>query len=127
MACSLELRTPFLDHRLVQFAAGLPASLKVRRFELKYLLKRAVEKWLPRKIVYRPKRGFSVPIARWMRKELRPLLDETMREEKLKRDGLLDATFVRRLLEEHWTERADHRKTLWTLLCFQLWYDRWAK
>jgi asparagine synthase (glutamine-hydrolysing) len=127
MACSLELRTPYLDHRLVEFAASLPASLKVRRFELKYLLKRAVEKWLPRKIVYRPKRGFSVPVVRWMRKELRPMLDETLREEKLKRDGLFDAAFVRRLLNEHWAERADHRKTLWTLLCFQLWYDRWAK
>jgi asparagine synthase (glutamine-hydrolysing) len=127
MACSLELRTPFLDHRLVEFAAGLPASLKVRRFQLKYILKKAVEKWLPRKIVYRQKRGFSVPIARWMKKELRPLLDETLAEEKLKRQGLFNAAFVRRLMQEHWAGRADNRKTLWTLLCFQLWYDRWGR
>ena len=127
MACSLELRTPFLDHRLMEFAAGLPASLKVRRFELKYLLKRAVEQWLPRKIVYRQKRGFSVPISRWMRNELRPWLDETLGEEKLKRDGMFNVPFVRRLLEEHWAGRADHRKTLWTLFCFQLWFDRWGK
>src|SRR5579859_938206 len=127
MACSLELRTPFLDHRLMEFAAGLPASLKVRRFELKYLLKRAVEKWLPHKIVYRQKRGFSVPISRWMRKELRPWLDETLDEDKLKREGLFNAPFVRRLLEEHWAGRADHRKTLWTLFNFQLWFDRWGK
>lgn len=127
MACSLELRTPFLDHRLVEFAAGLPASLKVRRFELKYLLKRAVEKWLPHKIVYRQKRGFSVPISRWMRRELRPWLDETLGEDKLKREGLFNAPFVRRLLVEHWAGRADHRKTLWTLFNFQLWFDRWGK
>lgn len=127
MACSLELRTPFLDHRLVEFAAGLPASLKVHGFELKYILKRAVEKWLPHKIVYRQKRGFSVPISRWMRKELRPLLDETLSEDKLKRDGILNVQFVRGLLEEHWAGQADHRKPLWTLLCFQLWYDRWGK
>lgn len=127
MACSLELRTPFLDHRLVEFAAGLPASLKVRGFKLKYLLKRAVEKWLPREIVYRQKRGFSVPISRWMRNELRPLLDETLNADKLARDGIFHAPYVRRMLEDHWTRRADHRKPLWTLFCFQLWFDRWGK
>ncbi|MBZ5514941.1 MAG: asparagine synthase (glutamine-hydrolyzing) [Acidobacteriia bacterium] len=127
MACSLELRTPFLDQRLIEFAAGLPSELRVRRFTLKYILKKAVEKWLPHEIVYRQKRGFSVPIASWMKRGLRPLLDETLREEKLKRDGLFEAAFVRRLLDEHWTGHADHRKTLWTLLCFQLWYDRWGK
>jgi len=126
MACSLELRTPYLDHRLVEFAARLPASLKVRRFELKYLLKKAVEGWLPRDIVHRQKRGFSVPIARWMRQELRPLLEETLGEEKLKKQGLFRAPFVRRLLQEHANGRADHRKSLWTLLCFQTWYDRWG-
>ncbi len=126
MACSLELRTPYLDHRLVEFAAGLPAALKVRRFQLKYILKKAVEKWLPRKIVYRQKQGFSVPIAQWMRRELRPLLDETLGEEKLKRQGLFNVPFVRRMLNEHCSGRRDHRKPLWALLCFQLWYDRWA-
>ena len=127
MACSLELRTPLLDHRLVEFAASLPAACKVRGFRAKYLLKKAVEQWLPHKIVYRPKRGFSVPIARWMREGLRPLLDETLGEDKLKRQGMFNVPFVRRLLREHWSGRVDHRKTLWTLLCFQLWYDRWGK
>jgi len=126
MACSLELRTPFLDHRLIEFAASLPGELKVRRFQLKYLLKKAVERWLPREIVYRQKRGFSVPIASWMRNELRPLLDETLEEEKLRRARMFNAAFVRRLLEEHWSGKADNRKTLWTLLAFQLWYDRWV-
>ncbi len=126
MACSLELRTPFLDHRLIEFAAGLPAALKIPRFQLKAILKKAVEPWLPPKIVHRQKRGFSVPIARWMRGSLRPLLDETLAEDKLKRQGIFNGSFVRRLLGEHWAGRADHRKTLWTLLCFQLWYDRWV-
>jgi asparagine synthase (glutamine-hydrolysing) len=126
MACSLEMRTPFLDHRLIEFAAGIPADLKVRGFELKYILKKAAEQWLPRKIVYRQKRGFSVPISRWMRKELRSWLDEALGEERLKRQGLFNVPFVRRLLKEHWSERADHRKLLWALFCFQLWCDRWA-
>ena len=127
MACSLELRTPYLDHRLVEFAAGLPVALKVRGLRLKYLFKKAAAKWLPREIVYRRKQGFSVPIADWMRAGLRPLLEETLGEGKLKRDGLFNAAFVRQMLDEHWSRRADHRKALWTLLCFQLWYDRWAR
>ncbi len=127
MACSLELRTPYLDHRLIEYAAGLPSWLRVRRFTLKHILKKAVEKWLPREIVYRQKRGFSVPIASWMKEDLRPLLDEALGEAKIKRDGLFNAAFVRRLLEEHWRGAADHRKTLWTLLSFQLWYDRWGR
>jgi asparagine synthase (glutamine-hydrolysing) len=127
MACSLELRTPFLDHRLVEFAAALPASQKVRGFQLKRVLKQAVSKWLPHKIVYRQKRGFSVPIAQWMRRELRPLMDELLAEERLQRQGVFNASFLRRLLEEHWSGRADHRKALWMLLSFQLWHDRWTK
>jgi len=127
MACSLEMRTPFLDHRLIEFAAGIPAELKVRGFRLKYLLKKAAENWLPHKIVYRQKRGFSVPISRWMRKELRPWLDEALGEERLKRQGIFNTPYVRRLLEEHWAERADHRKILWALFCFQLWYERWGR
>jgi len=127
MACSLEMRTPFLDHRLIEFAAGLPGDLKVRGFELKYLLKKAAVRWLPRKIVYRQKRGFSVPISRWMRKELRPWLDEALGEERLRRQGLFNTPFVRRLLAEHWSERTDHRKLLWALFCFQLWYERWGR
>jgi asparagine synthase (glutamine-hydrolysing) len=126
MACSLELRTPFLDHRLIEFAAGLPAALKVRGFELKSIFKKAVEPWLPHKIVYRQKRGFSVPIARWMRQELRQEVDEALSLDKLKRQGIFNARFVRGLLEEHWSGRADHRKSLWTLFSFQLWHDQWS-
>jgi len=127
MACSLEMRTPFLDYRLIEFAEGLPGRLKVRGFELKYLLKKAVERWLPREIVYRQKRGFSVPIASCMRNELRPLVDETLSEDKLRRQGMFNVAFVRQLLNEHWSGKVDNRKTLWTLFCFQLWYDRWGK
>ncbi len=126
MACSLEVRTPFLDHRLVEFVAGLPTNLKVRGFKGKYILKKAVREWLPRKIVYRQKRGFTVPIASWIRNELHPLVADTLAEDKLKRQGIFNPAFVQQMLREHAQGRADHRKALWTLLCFQLWYDRWA-
>jgi asparagine synthase (glutamine-hydrolysing) len=126
MACSLEMRTPFLDHRLIEFAAGLPTNLKVRGFRTKYILKKAVEKWLPHNIVYRQKRGFTVPIASWLRNELRPLVAETLEEGKLKRQGLFNSAYIQQMIREHSTAQADHRKALWTLLCFQLWYDRWG-
>jgi asparagine synthase (glutamine-hydrolysing) len=126
MACSLEMRTPFLDHRLIEFATGLPTNLKVRGFKGKYILKHAVRKWLPRKIVYRQKRGFTVPIASWIRDELRPLVAETLEEGKLKRQGLFNSAFVQQMFQEHVAGKADHRKALWTLFCFQLWYDRWG-
>lgn len=127
MACSLEMRTPFLDHRLIEFAAGLPTNLKMRGFKGKYILKKAVENWLPHKIVYRQKRGFTVPIASWIRNELQPLVAETLEERKLKRQGLFNSAYVHQMLREHSSGRADHRKALWTLFCFQLWYDRWGR
>lgn len=127
MACSLEVRTPFLDHRLAEFAAALPSNLRLRRFQMKYLLKRAVAEWLPGEIVHRQKRGFSVPIAGWMRNELKSLLDRELDAEKLKRQGILNPAYARRLFAEHMSGKSDHRKPLWTLLCFQLWYDRWAQ
>ena len=111
---------------LVEFAASLPSSMKVRGFTIKRILKKAVEPWLPHKIVYRQKRGFSVPIARWMRNELRPLMEDALGEERLKRQGIFDAAFVRGMLAEHLSGRADHRKALWTLLAFQLWHNRWS-
>ena len=127
MACSLELRTPFLDHRLIEFAAHLPISLRVRGFQLKYLVKKAVEPWLPRQIVYRQKRGFSVPTASWLRSGLEPLVNKMLSESRLKKQGLFDLRFVRRLVEDHRQGKADNRKALWTLLCFQLWYEHWVK
>jgi asparagine synthase (glutamine-hydrolysing) len=126
MACSLELRTPFLDHRLIEFAARLPATMKVRHFQLKYLLRKAVEPWLPRDIVYRQKRGFSVPTASLLRNELKPMLNEMFSESRLEAQGLFNPTFAQRIMKEHQEGKADHRKILWTLLAFQLWYEQWA-
>jgi asparagine synthase (glutamine-hydrolysing) len=125
MACSLEVRAPYLDHRLIEFAAGLPLRLKVRGFELKYLMKKAARKWLPPNIVRRQKRGFSVPIAAWLRNELRPLLERTLAPAKLERDGIFDVRYVRRLIDQHASGASDYRKQLWSLLCFQLWHDHW--
>ncbi|MGH9455853.1 MAG: asparagine synthase (glutamine-hydrolyzing), partial [Terriglobia bacterium] len=127
MANSLELRTPFLDQRLIEFAASIPSGLKVRRFNLKYILKEAVRPWLPKRIVSRQKRGFSVPTAVLLRTALSKAVDEAFEEDRLKSHGLFDPAWIRKKVEEHREGKADHRKSLWTLLCFQLWYERWGR
>ena len=126
MACSLELRTPYLDQRLVEFMTGLPSDLKLRGFKTKYLFKKVLRDRLPANILNRQKRGFSVPTAEWIRGELRPLMESLFARDKLKREGIFNSDTVHRLLEEHWSRRADHRRGLWALLMFQLWHDRWG-
>ena len=126
MANSLELRAPFLDQRLIEFAASIPSALKVRRFQLKHILKEAVRPWLPKRIVTRQKRGFSVPTAALLRTSLRPVMDKAFDEDLLRSHSLFDSLWIKKRVEEHRDGKADHRKSLWTLLCFQLWYQRWG-
>jgi asparagine synthase (glutamine-hydrolysing) len=126
MANSLELRTPFLDQRLIEFAASIPTKLKVRHFQLKYIFKQAVRPWLPRRIVRRQKRGFSVPVAALLRGTLNPIVDEAFAEERLRAHGFFNSQWIWKRIQEHRDGTADHRKCLWPLLCFQLWHERWA-
>ncbi len=121
MMHSLEVRAPFLDTDLVEFVSRLPYRLKIRNGRRKYLLKRAFSGILPRRIVHRPKRGFLIPTALWLQGPLRPLVEEHLGENWLKRQGLFKPAAVRRLLEEHSSGRADRRNEIWTLLNLQLW------
>jgi len=125
MACSLEVRVPLLDRRVVELAASLPMRLKLRGFTTKYVLKRALGSVLPREIVARRKKGFGVPLARWFRAELAPLLREACAPDVIRRAGLFRPEAVERLLDEHAAGRRDHRKKLYTLLAFQLWASRY--
>ena len=95
---------------------GLPAGLKVRGFKTKYLFKEALRDRLPSHILHRQKRGFSVPVAEWIRNGLKPMVQEVFAKEKLRREGIFDPEAVHRLLEEHWSRRADHRRGLWAFL-----------
>jgi asparagine synthase (glutamine-hydrolysing) len=127
MARSLEVRAPFLDVELVDFLARVPSRLKLRRQETKYILKRAMADVLPPGIADRPKKGFGIPVAEWLKAELRePLLDE-LSPERLRRQGLFDPAEVGKLVSEHLAGRRDHRKQLWTLFVFQLWHRRWLE
>ena len=127
MAVSLETRAPFLDPRVAQFAATLPLEYKLNGSNGKYILKKAVGDLLPRTILERPKKGFGIPIAEWLKGRLNPLMHDLLSAERLRDQGLFEAKYVQMLISEHETGRASHHKQLWTLLVFQLWYDNFLK
>lgn len=125
MAASLEVRAPFLDAELVDFMQGLPSSYKMQRNRTKRLLYEAAAAKLPPSVFARPKKGFGIPVARWLRGELADLLDATLGPERLRKQGLFRPEAVARRIDEHRRGIRDHRKPLWTLLMFQLWSDNW--
>jgi len=123
MACSLEVRAPFLDRDLVEFLARVPDHLKLHRSRSKVLLKRAAAGRLPPEVVSRKKKGFGIPIAKWLKDDLRELLTDELAPAKLARRGLFEPDAVQQLVSDHIAGRRDNRKQLWTLLSFELWCD----
>jgi len=123
MACSLEVRVPLLNHLLVEWATALPHDLKLRGFTTKYLFRKALRRILPPEITDRKKKGFNMPVAKWLVGPLRELVEDTLSESRLRADGFFRPAGVRRLLDEHYSRRRDNRKLIWTLLIFQLWHD----
>ncbi|HEX7325066.1 MAG TPA: XrtA/PEP-CTERM system amidotransferase [Rhodanobacteraceae bacterium] len=116
MAHSLEVRVPVLDHRLVEWASSLPPNLKLRHGEGKYVFKKALEQDLPHDVLYRPKMGFSVPLAAWFRGPLHAPLQAALRRGALAESGWFDRTVLDRLVSQHASGRRDHSATLWKLL-----------
>jgi asparagine synthase (glutamine-hydrolysing) len=125
-AVGLEVRAPFLDTAVVEFACRLPVQLRQRRLAAKVILKQAMRGRLPDAILRRHKQGFGVPVARWMREELAPMLRDELAPDKLRREGLFQPDQVQRLIDDHLTGRRDRRKALWTLLTFERWLGRWG-
>lgn len=122
MMHSLEVRAPFLDRDVAEFVARLPVEYKLRGFKRKYLLKKACADVLPPEILHRNKRGFQIPVAAWLRGELRPLVEELLGEDFLRQQGLFAPRAVRALVDAHQRGEQDLRKPLWTLLVLQLWW-----
>ena len=118
MAHGLEVREPLMDHPLVEWLAGLPPELKLRNGEGKYLLKKALEPYLPDEILYRQKMGFAVPLAKWFRGPLRGAVRSAVLGPALADTGWFDQGYLRRLVDEHASGIADHSTPLWTVLMF---------
>jgi len=124
MTVSLEARSPFLDHKLMEFAASLPENLKLRGMTTKYLLKRVLKKVVPEENLTRSKMGFGVPIGHWFRGTMQPFLRETLLSEKALSRGLFDRDRVRELIEQHTADKMNHEHRLWSLLMLELWFQR---
>jgi asparagine synthase (glutamine-hydrolysing) len=125
MAASLEVRVPFLNRHVVDFAASLPLELKLHGLTGKYLLKRAMAGRLPAEVVRRSKKGFNMPVAHWLLAELKPMVTDYLSPARIRRAGLFSERAVDRLLSDHLSKARDNRKQLWTLLVFQLWAERY--
>lgn len=124
MANSLEVRVPFLDHTLVEHAAGLPAHWKVRGWTLKHLLREAMRPLLPAALLTRPKRGFDLPLGPWLRGPLREFAGDLLSPASLREAGWFRPDVVGRILDEHGSGRHDHRQLLWPLLTCEAWRRR---
>ena len=121
MATGVEVRVPFLDIELVEFAAHIPDNLKQHGSCGKWVLKKAMEAYLPHEVIYRPKTGFGAPLRRWMRHELHPLLNDVLSVESLKRRGLFDPLSVQKLIEANNSGALDVSHSLLSLLCIEIW------
>jgi asparagine synthase (glutamine-hydrolysing) len=127
MAHSLEARVPFLDHRMVEFAAGVPSDLKLKGTTTKYLLKQAMAGKLPREVLTRKKEGFSIPIKNWLKEELQPMMQEVLSPGRLDREGIFNSAWVEKLKSEHIQGSANHSHQLWALMVFEIWRDQYLK
>ena len=121
MAAGVEIRVPLIDPEVIRFAAGIPPRLKLRRGQGKYLLRRAMAPLLPREVVHRAKTGFGAPLRRWMRRELRPMTDDVLSEEALRRRGLFDPAAVRALIRRDRAGEVDGAYPVFSVLCLELW------
>ncbi|MEO8379341.1 MAG: asparagine synthase (glutamine-hydrolyzing) [Acidobacteriota bacterium] len=126
MLSSVEARAPFLDRDVTAFALSLPRDLRLRGVTTKWVLKKAAEKWIPREVIYRRKRGLSVPIAGWINRGLRAEVDRLLAPKRLREQGLVDEPRVTTLLAEHRSGHANHAKALWAVVMLQYWIDNWA-
>jgi asparagine synthase (glutamine-hydrolysing) len=126
MAVSLEARAPLLDHKLIDFVTGVPASLKLAGLETKHLFKEAVKDLIPTEILHRPKQGFGVPIQEWINQQLRTRIRDTLSDARTRQRGYINSSYLDVLLDEHERGRRDHSMALWSLLMFELWHRQFV-
>jgi asparagine synthase (glutamine-hydrolysing) len=121
---SLETRAPFLDRRVVEFAWSLPLRMKIRNKQGKWLLRRLLDKYVPRELVERPKMGFSIPLDTWLRGPLQDWAENLLGEDRLRREGYLDPVPIRAEWKTHLAGQASYGYRLWSVLMFQAWLEK---
>jgi asparagine synthase (glutamine-hydrolysing) len=123
MANSLETRAPFLDHKIIELAWELPPSLKINNGEGKQALRKILYQYVPKELIERPKTGFNIPIAQWLRGPLREWADSLLSQSRIDADGYLFSEPIQLIWNEHLSGRYDWSDRLWGVLMFQSWLD----
>ncbi len=124
MANSLEARSPFLDHKVIEFAASLPEKMKMRSAETKSLLKKVAARLVPPEVIYRRKMGFGIPVGNWFRSNMKDFVREILLSEKSINRGIIKPEMMRKYVEEHINSEKDYTYQIWTLLMLELWFQR---
>jgi asparagine synthase (glutamine-hydrolysing) len=125
MAASLETRVPLLDHKIVEYAFALPGSLKLKGMTTKWILKKTMERLLPKENIYRRKEGFSIPIKHWLRNELKDLMLGYLDEQRIQREGLFNYKPIKRMIDRHLAGNENYSHQLWALLVFEIWREQY--
>jgi asparagine synthase (glutamine-hydrolysing) len=132
MAHSIELRTPFLDYRLVELTATIPGGMKIKNGAVKYILKKAVKDLLPQEIIDRPKEGFVLPINTWLHKNMQKYVEKTLNSGQLRKHGFFDENVVKTLVKCYYNQTAKNlyefnelSNKIWLLVIFQLWWKKY--
>ena len=127
MTVSLENRDPFLDQNIIEYAAKLPIHFKYRNGINKYILKKILYKYVPKKMMERPKQGFAVPIFDWFKKDFSLLFNKYLAKDRLEKQGIFNADYVNKNLEHYYSGNVNNIHKLWFLLVFQMWYEKWME
>lgn len=126
MSVSLEGREPFLDHRLMEFVARVPLKFKYHEGTSKYILRKVLDKYIPRELIERPKQGFVVPLSRWLKGGLQEVVKEYLNEDRLRREGIFNSEVVSSYIKDFYDGVSMNVNKIWFLLIFQMWKERWA-
>jgi len=125
MAVGLEIRVPLLDQRVVEYASCIPEEFLFQKGQGKHILRRLLSRYIPAALFQRPKMGFAIPVSRWLRGELKPMLLDYLAEERLKLEGIFDVSIVAAMVSDHLSGQANHPHRLWALLMWEMWREKW--
>jgi asparagine synthase (glutamine-hydrolysing) len=125
MAHSVEIRSPFLDYRLVEFVATIPGHLKIKNGTVKDILKKSVEHILPEGITKRAKEGFVLPIFDWMKEQLKAYCSDVLSPKRLQKHGLFVTEFIEELLKSYYSGNKNNASKIWNLMMFQIWWEKY--
>ena len=125
MSVSLEGREPFLDHRIIEWAARLPMEYKYNKGNKKFILKQIVHKYIPAAMMDRPKMGFGIPISAWLQKDLKPFVDQYFDEQFIIKQNIFNNDVIQRIKKSFYDGKVEKAEKIWYILMFQMWYDKW--